>query len=333
MRICFAALSASAIPKSLFRPKVEMPNSPTDPTMLSTLSAADEAVADAARAAALAGLRAELDRIDDAMHDLLMQRALVVGRVGALGAKGRTALRPGREAAIIQRLLDRHQGDLPRRVLPRIWRELFSATTAMQGPYVIAIADSPKSGEAQLGGHEALAREHFGAATDMRVHSSPSQAMADVSAGAAIAAVLPMPSEDDDPRNAWWTALLQNDTPRIHIVARLPYWSPRAEGATQARALVVSTAAPDPSPHDHTLIGLEVLADTSRARITTLFTEVGLPPLGLLLRRAPHDTMAMVLADVDGFVTDDDPRLAKLASPHKAVVLGAYAKPVGGEPA
>ncbi len=266
------------------------------------------------------------------MHDLLMQRASVVERVGALGAKGRVALRPGREAAIISRLLARHLGNLPRRVLPRIWRELFSATTAMQGPYVIAVADSPNSGEAHVGGHEALAREHFGASTDMRVHSSPSQAIADVSAGTAIAAVLPMPAEDDDPRNSWWTALLQNDNPRKHIVARLPYWSPRAEGATPARALVVSTAAPDPSPSDHTLIGLEVPVDMSRGRISALFVEAGLPALGLLLRRAPNDTVAMVLADVDGFVTEDDPRLAALASPHKAVVLGAYAKPVG-EPA
>jgi chorismate mutase/prephenate dehydratase len=281
----------------------------------------------------LAGLRAELDQIDDALHDLLMQRASVVERLTAVAAKGRVALRPGREATIIQRLLARHHGDLPRRVLPRIWRELFAATTAMQGPYVIAVADSPTAGETHEGGHEALAREHFGASTDLRIHSSPTHAIGDVSSGAAIAAVLPMPTEDDDPRNAWWTALLQNDAPRIHIVARLPFWSPRAEGATQARALVVSTAAPDPSPHDHSLIGLEVPADMSRGRITAMFAEAGLPALGLLLRRVAGDTEAMVLAVVDGFVADNDPRLDKLASPRKAVVLGAYAKPVGGEPA
>ena len=35
----------------------------------------------------LAALRAELDRIDDDIHDLLMQRAEIVGRVGASAAK------------------------------------------------------------------------------------------------------------------------------------------------------------------------------------------------------------------------------------------------------
>lgn len=277
---------------------------------------------------ALAGLRAELDRIDDALHDLLMERARVVVQVAALGAKGRVALRPGREADIIHRLLARHQGDLPKRALPRIWRELFAATTAMQGPYMIAVCDAAVEGHP--GGHVSLAREHFGAATDLRVHSSPAQAIADVSAGAAIAAVLPMPSEEDDARTAWWTALMQRDEPRIHIVARLPFWSPRAEGAAQVRGLVVSAAAPDPSPQDQTMIGLEVPAEMSRARISSLMEAAGLPALSILLRRSPHDPVAMALVEVDGFVADGDARLAAIASQHAAVVLGAASRPVDG---
>ena len=41
--------------------------------------------------AGLAALRAEIDRIDDALHDLLMQRAEVVTKV-AVSGKGRVAL-------------------------------------------------------------------------------------------------------------------------------------------------------------------------------------------------------------------------------------------------
>ena len=249
---------------------------------------------------ALAALRAELDRIDDDIHDLLMLRAEVVERVGALGAKGRTPIRPGREAAIIQRLLARHHGSLPKRVLPRIWRELLAATTAMQASYVIAICDPS---EGQAAGYVSLGREHFGASTDMRIHSSPAQALADISSGTAIAAVLPMPTEDETQRAAWWTALLQQDAPRIYVVARLPFWAPRAEGTTQARALVVSVAPPDPSPSDHSLIGLELPPETSRARVTSLFNEAGLPPLGLILRREPHASLVLVDAyaqPVDG---------------------------------
>ncbi len=285
----------------------------------------------AALAQSLAALRAELDGIDDRLHDLLMQRAGVVERVGALGAKGRVALRPGREAGIIHRLLSRHHGNLPKRALPRIWRELFSATTAMQGPYVVAVADPGDPQDTHSGGHVALAREHFGGSTDLRIHSSPAQALADVASGAAIAAVLPMPQEQETLSQAWWTALMTRDTPRIHVVARLPFWSPRAEGATHARALVVSVAPPDPSPHDHTLIAMEVPEDLSRARITALFSDVGLKPLGMILRRDPH--ASLLLVDADGFVAEDDPRFSHFPATLRPIVLGAYAKPVDGETA
>jgi hypothetical protein len=37
------------------------------------------------------------------------------------------------------------------------------------------------------------------------------------------------------------------------------------------------------------------------------------------------------LIDVDGYVTEDDPRLAMLGTLRPPVVLGAYAMPVDGE--
>lgn len=277
----------------------------------------------------LESLRAEIDRLDDALHDILMARAEIVTRVGALGAKGAVPLRPGREADIIRRLLRRHRGALPKRVLPRIWRELLAATTAMQGPYTITVCEVPRASGTD--GYATLTREHFGTGTPTRVHRSPAQAIAEVSAGTAIAAVLPMPSEQDDSREAWWTALLQRDTPRIHVVARLPFWSPRAEGAPQVRALVVSAAAPDRSQHDHTLLGLELSPEMSRARLSTALTEAGFVTSGILLRRDEHDPRSLLLVDVDGFVTEDDPRLAMLGTLRPPVVLGAYAMPVDGE--
>jgi chorismate mutase len=274
----------------------------------------------------LASLRGELDRLDDQIHDLLMARARVVEQVGALGAKGPVALRPGREADIIRRLLARHAGALPRRVLPRLWRELFAATTAMQGPYVVAVC------EVQPGaGFVAAAREHFGMLTPLRAHRSPAQALAEVSSGSATVAVLPMPAEDEPQSAAWWTALLQRDQPRIHVVARLPFWSPRPEGASTARALVVATVPPDASARDRSLIGLELPGEMSRARLTAALAEAGLSLGGSILRRDPHDPTALALLDVEGMVADDDPRLAQLSASRPPVVLGANAVPVDGD--
>ena len=281
-----------------------------------------------AQAPALAGLRAELDGIDDAIHDLLIQRAAVVERVAVQGGKGGVAIRPGREADIVRRLLARHAGHLPKRLIMRWWRELFAATTSMQGSYVVAVCETETGSP-----FTQAAREHFGALTPLRVHHSPAQAIAELSAGTAICAVLPMPSDGETA--AWWTALLHRpsrsgDAPRIYIIARLPFWSPRPEGAPKVQALVVAAVAPDPSAHDRSIIGLELHTDASRARLTAALTAAGLAPSATILRRDPAATLALV--EVEGLVAEDDPRLAALDGVvRRPVVLGAYAVPVDGE--
>ncbi|HEY0420486.1 MAG TPA: chorismate mutase [Acetobacteraceae bacterium] len=276
-----------------------------------------------ASALTLPELRAELDRIDDAIHDLLMRRAAVVTQVA--GTKGGVALRPGREAQIIRRLLARHEGALPAQVLPRIWRELIAACTSMQGSYVIAVCEADANA-----GFVPCAREHFGALTRLRVHRSAAQAIGDVSAGRAIAAVLPMPAEEEVPSAAWWTALLHHDEPRIHVVARLPFWAPRSEGAPRAQALVVAAIAPDPSGQDRSLIGLELKPETSRARLGAALAAAGFATGAVILRR--EGAVARALVDVEGLVADADPRLDALGEVlRRPVVLGAYGVPVGGE--
>ena len=272
----------------------------------------------------LAALRAELDGLDDHLHDTLQRRAGVVAQIGALGVKGRTPLRPGREAAIIRRLLARHAGPFPRSGIVRVWRELINAFTAQQRPMLVAVCEAE-------GGPDALAaeREQFGALTPLRVHRSPAQAIRDVSAGQATAAVLPMPAEGEAPAAAWWTALLHADDPRIHVVARLPFWAARPEGAPKVQALVVAAAAPDPSGADRSLLGLELPLEVSRDRLGTLLAAAGFVAGPVILRRDAGAPVAHALADVDGFVTEADPRLSALQSVLRPpVVVGAYAVPI-----
>jgi chorismate mutase len=272
----------------------------------------------------LAALRAELDRLDDALHDMVMRRAEVVAQVAALGVKGAVPLRPGREAAIIRRLLARHRGGFPASSLVRLWRELIGGMTALQRPLRIAVCDA--GGEPS---YLAAAREHFGALTPVHHYPSPAQAIHEISTGLAVAAVLPLPRDDETPRQAWWTALLHRDDPRIHVVARLPFWAARPEGAPQVQAFVVTAAAPDPSGADRSLLGLEMALETSRARLGTDLAAAGFSAGPVTLRRDPGSDVAYALVDVDGFVSDADPRLAALQSVLRApVVLGAYAVPV-----
>lgn len=300
--------------------------------MLSAIPDLPTAIRETARD--LQGLRGELDGLDDALHDLLMQRARVVGEIAGLGTKGRVPLRPGREAAIVRRLLARHAGPFPAASLVGLWRELICGMTAVQRPLRIAVCDVAAGGAQFL----AVAREHFGALVPLQQHSTPAQALNEVGSGQAVAAVLPVPREDEAPREAWWTALLHQDATgtrardvsRLHVVARLPFWAPRPEGAPGVQAMVVTAADPDPSGVDRSLLGLELALDVSRARLGTALGTAGFMAGPVILRRDPGADVAYALVDVEGFVVDDDARLGALGSVlRRPVLLGAYAVPVG----
>ena len=267
-------------------------------------------------AADIVALRAEIDAIDDAMHDLLMRRSAVVGRLAGSRAKGTgSPLRPGREAAVLRRLLARHAGPLGRARIVRIWREIFMASTAIQGAFSVAVF-APDDEAAQ-------AREHFGPITPLRVHPTPARALSAVSEGEASVAVLPLPAEGEEAETAWWARL---DVPRLQVVARLPFLS----GQDGVGALVVAPVPPDPSGHDRTLLLIEAEARASRARVTEVLGEAGCEVASLLLARAGEATLA--LAEVEGFLGADDARLAALPWARRTI-LGAYAAPVAGDAA
>ena len=168
----------------------------------------------------LANARREIDRIDDRVHDLLMERAQLVGEViagkRAGGDRRQTGLRPAREAQVIRRLLTRHSGDLPAEVVVRIWRELISAFTRMQGPLSIAICGDSGSGE-----FADLARFYFGSATPIAQYDSEAQVLGAMAKAPWMIGIVPTVDSDDTVRS-WWTTLAKSEgAPRI--VSRLPF--------------------------------------------------------------------------------------------------------------
>lgn len=287
----------------------------------SGLSSGDESPPpqDGWRTGGLPALRAELDRIDNAVHDLLIQRAEIVEYVARSGKPA--AFRPGREASILRRLVGRHHGSLPPMALVRIWRELLAGTTSMQGGFSLAVSDSDHAALVTQ-----LAREHFGALTPLRQYASAGQALVDVSQGLASVAVLPYPSDNDN----WWAALLHHE-PRLHIIGRLPFWSPRPDGAPASQALVVAAIPPDASEDDQSFLGLECDTDVSRARLSSELAAAGFKSETMVLMRRPGSAIANVLVEVAGYLTDEDTRLEHLGSVlRRPIVLGSYASPIGG---
>jgi chorismate mutase len=236
----------------------------------------------------LAALRAEIDTLDDALHDLLMRRAEVVARLAASRAKGNgTAIRPGREAVILRRLLGRHVGKLPRAALVRLWRELLAATTSMQAPLTAAAWLDDAALE--------VLRAHLGMASPVTRCKDDAAALAAFEAGQTGLVALPAGGR-------WWRTHYPS---RLHVVARLPFFG---AGPT---VFLLSPAQPDPSGDDLTLVRMPARAEA------TLRAE-GLSGTVLLC----EDDLALV--ELPGIIAAGDVRLAALG----ATVLGAYAVPV-----
>jgi chorismate mutase-like protein len=273
-------------------------------------------------------LRREIDEIDTALHDLLMRRSDVAARIGALkngpGRANGAILRPGREAAILRRLVRRHQGPLPAAIVVQIWREMMSALVRLQGPFGIAVYVSD-----QWPGYWDLARDHFGSHTPITTHDSTGQTLSLVIDGAATVAVLPLPQQDD--RDPWWRFLVRRDGPRI--IARLPFGDGGACRGPAVEALAVGRVAVEETGRDRTFLVLETSAEISRSALLTSLKSVGFEIALVHVWHDPADPATWLhLVELEGFVRPDDPRLARFAKRRAEVLrqiwpIGAYAIP------
>src|SRR5947199_10522679 len=87
----------------------------------------------------LGELRKEIDRIDEAMHRLLMERGEIINRLIAVKKtqESGSAFRPAREADMMRRLVERHHGILPLDTAESIWRVIISTFTHVQAPFAV----------------------------------------------------------------------------------------------------------------------------------------------------------------------------------------------------
>ena len=269
-------------------------------------------------------LRGRIDAIDDELHDLLMRRAALIESVARDGGKTGVKIRPGREASMLRRLITRHRGAMPPQTIVRLWRELFSGALVIEGGQTVAVCDGDDGAD-----RVALAREHFGPLAPLRRHHNPAQTLADLAREGAQVAVLPPPSDGDD-GGGWWTSLATQGPHRFSVIARLPFWTRRPEGAPVGEAYLVAAMRPDPSGDDRGLILLSLSAEISRARMIGMLSAAGFAPGSIWIRRGAADAGVRALVEVEGLVADDDPRLAALAAAEApAAVIGGFAVPLG----
>lgn len=281
---------------------------------------------------ALEALRRDIDAVDDAIHDLLIRRCDVVQEIARVkGPDHRIYMRPGREATILRRLIDRHHGDFPAAVLVRIWREMLAAFTLLQGPFAVAVHAPVERRELWD-----IARDHYGSATPMTAVSAPMQAIRAVIEGTATVAVVPWPNDRD--AEPWWPALISQDPKTPRIIARLPFAS--VNRGEETRALALAQVPHESTGDDHTMVSIELAEPVSRSRLRDALDDCSLSPVAFwscVPNVNDGDQVPPHLVEVADFVADDDVRLGRLLewlgdSGRRAVPIGGFAMPlaVGG---
>lgn len=267
----------------------------------------------------LEDLRREIDEIDSSLHDLIKRRAAIVELVAeAKGPQADSAMRSGREAEILRRLAANHSGPFSRGSVLRIWREMISSLTAMQGPYSIAVFGDDSDGLWDL------ARDHFGSHVELSRRASRREIVAGVADGTWTHGVLPYPEDGDE--RPWWAALWAADAPRV--VLRLPFAEPGNVRDRDALALVIARVSPEESGDDRSLAVLEADSEIRRGAIPGLLAEAGL--VGELVCAAGEGSN-QYLVELAGFIAEGDVRLAELekhANVERVRVIGAYPTPL-----
>ncbi|MEJ1160298.1 chorismate mutase [Prosthecomicrobium sp. N25] len=163
----------------------------------------------------LGQLRAEIDRIDEEMHRLLVARSAIIDelikakRTNVTGA----AFRPAREADMMRRLVGRHRGILPIVPLEHIWREIVSTFTFLQAHYEVHM-DGGRDPVAMRD----LARFYCGFTVPAHMCPGPDEVIEAVAASVSDLGIIRL--SQPSWVGPWWTRL-GGKGPRI--ITRLPY--------------------------------------------------------------------------------------------------------------
>jgi chorismate mutase len=189
-----------------------------------------------APASSLADLRAEIDRIDAAMHDLLIERGDIIDRLIRVKrtAESGSAFRPAREADMMRRLVERHHGILPLDTAESIWRVIIATFTYVQAPFRVHADLS--AGEAAMRDSE---RFHFGFTVPFVTHVGAAGVVAAVARSQGDLGLVPATAVGGS--GAWWTAL-EGDAPKI--IARLPFLE-RADHPAGLPVFAIARPHPD----------------------------------------------------------------------------------------
>jgi chorismate mutase/prephenate dehydratase len=170
--------------------------------------------------------RSRINDLDEQILHLLNQRAAVALRIGELKQQKELPYYvPEREAEIIDRVLRLNPGPLPAEAIRAVWREILSASLALEHPLLVAYLGPPATFT-----HQA-ATLHFGSSARFGPRQSIAEIFDAVEKGHAEFGVVPVENSTDGSVNLTLDRLIDSNlliTGEIlleithHVLARAP---------------------------------------------------------------------------------------------------------------
>jgi chorismate mutase len=280
---------------------------------------------------ALADLRAQIDQIDIALHNLLLERAEIIDGVRKHKGKQHIYVRPGREAQMLRALAGRPQGKLPEGLVVRMWREMISAFTLLEGIFKVGVYAPDKGPDLWD-----AARDHFGSFTPLVEFPTATACIKALQANKVTLAVVPPPVAGE--KDSWWPLLAGDRQNILTIFATLPFEAPKPGRSNARRALpsglVIGRLYPELTGDDRSFLALQCV-HVPEAEMRRLLGKAGYKVRQMLMQVTGRGSSAPAsfMVEVDGYVGRADTRLSRLRAmlgsrlQHLAP-LGGYAVPL-----
>jgi len=260
-------------------------------------------------------LREAIDEIDGNLLDLLNERARYAQEIGKIKERnGRPVYAPERAEQLMRRLAARNKGPLDEQAIRAIYREIMSASLALEKDTVIA-CEGCVAGRTHF-----AAKQQFGASVRYTFHADPTALFEAVSSGKADCGVIP--SGEEGPEAAILEMLSRG---KVFLSSQIILSG--EERGVHARYFVLGSTLNTPSGDDQTALVFH-LTDQPGALASVLepFRTAGVNVISIHSRPARDGGLHLFL-ETEGHA-DDAPILKVLESLNAggfpAVVCGSY---------
>ncbi len=237
-------------------------------------------------------LRKKIDDIDSQMIELINLRTEIVCEISKNKAVG-PAIRTGREAEVLRKILLKAPSNFSRKSIIRIWRELVSAYSQMQSSYSIGLCAPTLSV-----GYWDITRDYFGSSSDISLYTSQKVLLQKISDDPSFIGVFPHPTNNQETN--WWKNIGIGSNSQTNIIARMPYGGKSIDQFEELEAIAVASFPSEISGKDRSWVIFELNKKKSKDLLIQIASKIGMSGK-LLCQVKESESIFLYLLDVEGF--------------------------------